>query len=768
MSNPRIMKINLLSLIGLLICSSAFSQNYISGTVSLYGPNAGGGSTTVAQGASMLFNNSTFYEQAGFINLGDSIAISADTATLALNGAGTQTVTGRFKLGAFSIYNAASTSVVSGSVPTMVTILDSVSFESVNGATLTANGLLTLRSTAFKTARLADITKNNTQSGNTVSGDVIVERFVPSKRAWRLMGPPTTGGGQSSQTIHDAWQEGGAQWTFGSQGSSAINPKPGYGTIVTKPDKAVASGYDDGVRNSTNYSLRTFSATGKLSQPPNTDATPLYDTLAYFLFVRGDRSILPEDQSSTTTASNNTNLRSRGPLRIGTIINTVRNTNGNFAGISNPYACTVDFSQLSRSGLKNGYYVWDPAIGTLGAWVYIDASNYSALPSGGSYGSPITNRYIESGQGILVATSNNTVGSTGSLTFTETAKNAFNTASVFREVNDEGSIMLNVYRENAGSPIFMDGAGVYFSEAFSNIVGDEDILKPNNITENVAFYDGGKYLLKDNRNLPVPDDTLSLQLWKTTKQKYHFAIQVANLPTTVHPYLADRYLNTLTDISNADTTEYNFDINNDSVSAAIDRFSIVFKEASILPITSAFLTAKLQDGGVALAWTVLNEKNMQSYVVEKSTDGANFSIAGTVSASTGSHANSAYNLFDATPALGTNYYRVKMISSDGSYSYTMVAEVNVTSAGMMMIAVSPNPVRDGKINVRFTNVPEGKYAVVVFNGEGKTVVTKEVQHAGGSAAYQLPGKSLAGGLYEVNIRNSNTGFVQTIKIAVMQ
>lgn len=763
------MKINLLALLGLLTCSSAFSQNYISGTVSLYGSNAAGSSTTVTQGASMLFNNSTFYEQTNFINLGDSIAISADTATLALNGSGSQTVTGRFKLGAFSIYNAAGTSVVSGSVPTMVTILDSVSFESVNGATLTANGLLTLRSNAAKTARLADVTKNNTQTGNTVSGDVIVERFIPSKRAWRLLGLPTTGGGSSSQTIHDAWQEGGERWTLGSPVTSAINPNPRYGTMITKPDGTSSSGYDDGVKNSRIYSLSTYSITGKKSSQGNLDATPFYDSLAYLVFIRGDRSVRPEDQNQVTTPSAITNLRSRGQLRIGNITTTIRNNNGNFAGIANPYACSVDFSQLSRTGLKNGYYVWDPTIGTIGAWVFIDASDYSATPSGGAYSSSATNRYIQSGQAILIATGSNTPGSTGSITFTEAAKNKYNTASVFREVEGQVSkLVVNLYRVSDTSTLFMDGADANFNGAFSNGIEEEDILKPGNITENISFYNSGKYLLKEMRDIPTKDDTISLRLWNTLKQRYRFVVGGMSLSSAVRPYLADKYLNTLTALSSDDTTGYEFVINNDSASAAIDRFKIVFKEGAILPISSASLEAKLQDDGVALTWTVLNEKNMQSYVVEKSTNGRNFSVAGTVSAKAGSNANSVYSLFDATPALGANYYRIKMVNMDGSFTYTTVAEINISHNGIMLMTISPNPVRNGRIMVHFDNVPEGKYIATVFSSNGKPVTTKEIQHPGGSAVYPMPTRAMANGMYDVTIRNPKTEFMKTIKAIVSQ
>ena len=87
------------------IGSASFAQNYISGIVSMYGNNTASGTTTVANGASLIFNNSKLYAQAGFVNLGDSTAISADSGTLVMSGSASQGITGRFKISALQISN---------------------------------------------------------------------------------------------------------------------------------------------------------------------------------------------------------------------------------------------------------------------------------------------------------------------------------------------------------------------------------------------------------------------------------------------------------------------------------------------------------------------------------------------------------------------------------------------------------------------------------------------------------------------------------------
>ena len=121
----------------------------------------------------------------------------------------------------------------------MVTILDSVTFRNVNNGMLNAgDGLLTLRSNATKTARVADLTNNATNYGNAVTGKVIVERYIRSRRTWHLLSPPTTADSVNDQTIQESWQEG-----VRAPRGLIMDPYPGYGTVITTPRQQSACCY---------------------------------------------------------------------------------------------------------------------------------------------------------------------------------------------------------------------------------------------------------------------------------------------------------------------------------------------------------------------------------------------------------------------------------------------------------------------------------------------------------------------------------------------
>ena len=740
------------------------AQNYISGIISLHGDNnTASGAITVAPGALFIFNNHSFYEQSSFINQGDSTAVRADSGLLILSGSLPQTISGRFKLSGLRLANDAG-AIIDNTVPvTMLTILDSFSVGNTSNAVFDAgNGLMTLRSNILKTARIADLTHNDANSGNSVSGNVIVERYIRSRRAWHLLCPPTTADSINDQTIQAAWQEG-AQAPRGQ----IVNPSPGYGTVITRPgsNPPAATGYDDGVASSPSYSLHSYLSNGQYTQPDNTDLTHFSAHAAYMLFVRGNRSVGPATQTDTLhTPSTITTLRSKGALHNGDVTNILTNTAGIYAGVSNPYACTVDFSQLSLTGIANGFYTWDPSINLLGGWVYIDGDdNYNATPltpSGiGVYTNPATNSLIQSGQGFLV----NVTGSTGTLTFREKNKNITSRVDIFRQV-PLPSLSINLYTTD-GSKSFLDGAIALFDASFSkSVLPGEDITKPVNTNVNFAFYTGGTNLMKEKWTMPAAGDTLPLRLWQIAAGSYSFVFNTNDLAGSPHVYLLDNYLHTFFDIQGSQPNRYDFDIKNDSASKAKDRFAIVFN-SDVLPVTLSQIKASWANTEVDVQWNVQNENNIAYYEVERSANGNAFNKIGTVVAHNNNSLRDTYHFTDSKPLDADNYYRVKSIDKNGSSRYTGIAKVSAP-AGIMIITVSPNPVTNRLVKMLFSHAPAGKYVCTLYTNDGKKITGKEVVHPGGTATYTIPVSTVAQGLYHVVITDAQNKNKTDLPVAI--
>ena len=89
--------------------------------------------------------------------------------------------------------------------------------------------------------------------------------------------------------------------------------------------------------------------------------TPINNKEGYFVFVRGDRSVI--NFSGTNSSPLPTTLRIRGTIQAGTIPGPSVMA-GLFQSVGNPYASSIDLRSLSLgSGINNTIIVWDPTIG---------------------------------------------------------------------------------------------------------------------------------------------------------------------------------------------------------------------------------------------------------------------------------------------------------------------------------------------------------------------------------------------------------------------
>ncbi len=146
--------------------------------------------------------------------------------------------------------------------------------------TVSSGAGMVVRSSASGTGSIGN-------SAGTISGVVTAERFISNKRAWRLLGIPFS---TSSQTIKASWMEGGV-------------PSIGYGTSITTFTGDGRSGNYDAVKSAS--SIRTFSGdviTSDAAHTPNTTNT-ITTNPAYFLYVRGDRSIDRTTSGAPSTAT---------------------------------------------------------------------------------------------------------------------------------------------------------------------------------------------------------------------------------------------------------------------------------------------------------------------------------------------------------------------------------------------------------------------------------------------------------------------------------
>ena len=438
----------------------------------------------------------------------------------------------------------------------------------VSNGSLNANNNLTLISNAAGSAVIAPFTTGS------ITGKVTVQRYIPQgKRAFRFLSPGVT----TDNFISNNWQ---------------------LGTHITGSTTG-ANGFDaTGTGSPSLFTYNNNQATGSgWTAVTSTNATNLQAGQGYRLLVRGDRNVninsnsLPTMNAAVTLSATGT-IRS-GNVVFDTALNATSNlvTNG-YSLVGNPYVNTVDWNALTKVGLTDSYYIWDPNMGTAaqrGRYVV-----YSST-TGSSNVASAANQYIQPGQAFFVQ--NSVLGTPGTLTFQEINKvgNA-NLTSVFRtQKNPMARLDLSVYETSelttGGFPI--DATVAVFDAAFSADIDKADVAKLSTGTENLSISNNAKTWAIDARG-PISEKDevlLNLQDFQANKN-YSFRTQFSNFDASVSPFLVDKFLGTTTAITTDSATTLNFTTTAAAASYASDRFKIAFTNKTL--DTKDFEAAQLQ------------------------------------------------------------------------------------------------------------------------------------------------------------------------------
>jgi len=174
-----------------------------------------------------------------------------------------------------------------------------------------------------------------------------------------------------------------------------------------------------------------------------------------------------------------------------------------------------------------------------------------------------------------------------------------------------------------------------------------------------------------------------------------------------------------------------------------------------LPLDLLSFEAIKQNKTAHLVWTTQNELNTARFEVERSANGIQYAAIGTVAALNNGNRNN-YQLPDLQPLPSQNYYRLKIISLDGSYQYSPVRRIDFSSAADDLI-IYPNPVTQQVLNIAASAICTRAF---VFDAAGKLVKQFDLQ--GRNNLLNLQG--IAKGVYQLKVVSANS--VQTKKFLI--
>lgn len=142
----------------------------------------------------------------------------------------------------------------------------------------------------------------------------------------------------------------------------------------------------------------------------------------------------------------------------------------------------------------------------------------------------------------------------------------------------------------------------------------------------------------------------------------------------------------------------------------------------IIPVELVSFAANVADGKVKLSWLTASEKNNSGFEIQRSTN-SDFKTIGFVEGKGTTTERNSYSFVDDNPGFGVVKYRLKQIDFNGTYSYSNIIEVDVSSPVEFNLAQNyPNPFNP-TTTIRYTIAKAANVSLVVYNVLGEEILT---------------------------------------------
>jgi hypothetical protein len=158
----------------------------------------------------------------------------------------------------------------------------------------------------------------------------------------------------------------------------------------------------------------------------------------------------------------------------------------------------------------------------------------------------------------------------------------------------------------------------------------------------------------------------------------------------------------------------------------------VLVNAIVTPVRFITVTATAVSQGNKISWTVAEEQNVSHYQVEKSFDGRNFSLAGSVDFKSAISTPNQYNYTDVTVNTDRIYYRIRQVDKDQHYTFSSVVMVKARPGNN--IQVWPVPAVS-EININITANSAQATSIELIDINGRKMLSRSILLSAGNNAF---------------------------------
>lgn len=168
---------------------------------------------------------------------------------------------------------------------------------------------------------------------------------------------------------------------------------------------------------------------------------------------------------------------------------------------------------------------------------------------------------------------------------------------------------------------------------------------------------------------------------------------------------------------------------------------------------------------ILISWYTTSEINNDYFEVERSTDGNQFETIARINGSNGSSGRKDYGITDKYPLEGNIFYRLKQVSTDGTFRYSETRSILYQGENPVDIRLDeagPNPF-DDHVKLRYTLRTDGSVKLSIVNLAGKQMYAADLQGNAGSNSFEFTeGALLPSGTYILTLRSNDKTVTQKL------
>ncbi|MCZ7609084.1 MAG: T9SS type A sorting domain-containing protein [Ignavibacterium sp.] len=256
----------------------------------------------------------------------------------------------------------------------------------------------------------------------------------------------------------------------------------------------------------------------------------------------------------------------------------------------------------------------------------------------------------------------------------------------------------------------------------------------------------------------------NLASWQTTTQDSNSISKVVNFVSATDLHLAGTS-NGDVDLVGTPISEITIDIDGDLRSTTSPYKGS--DEASLpIPVELTAFSAVCDNGAVILQWTTATETNNKGFEIQRKVNDE-FEVLSFVDGIGTTTSSQSYSYTDRSVSSGLYSYRLKQVDYNGSFTYSNIIEVNVTTPSQFELSQNyPNPFNP-TTKINYTIPFDSKVTISVYSVTGE-LIAELVNDFVTAGAYSVDfdGRNLASGIYIYKMTAGN--FTQTNKMMLMK